>query len=203
VREIQTINACRLLSGNPVMILTTSLHERYNAMPLSWAMPCSQEPPCIAISLTPSQHTYHVLRETGEFVLNIPNRRMLNRVHALGKATGRHRDKLSELMWPTRFGRFVRAPYLTDCLAHIECQVQSHQTVGDRRLFVAQVMVACADAEAFDTHWTEQADTLHYLGGNEYLCQGKILYATDQTEDLKREAGGGLDLFLRPIEDLN
>lgn len=184
------------------MILTTSSHERYNAMPLTWAMPCSQNPPCIAISLTPSQHSYHVVRETGEFVLNIPDRSMLNKVHAMGHATGRHRDKISELMLSTRFGRYVRAPYLTDCLAHLECQVQAHYTVGDRRLFIAEVVVACADAEAFDTRWTEQADTLHYLGANQYLCQGKLLYATSQTEDLKRESGG-LDLFFRSIEDLN
>lgn len=183
MREIPIEHACRLLNPGPVTVLSCSSHEKHNAMALSWLMPCSQDPPSVALSMAPSRYCYSLVRRSGEFVLNIPGRSLIDKVHTLGLLSGRFQDKLVYLSWNTRYGRFVRAPYLLDCLAHIECQVCEHQKVGDRRVFIAKIVVASAEQEAFDTQWTDKADFLNYLGGDRYLCQGTIVQAMKQNRE--------------------
>jgi flavin reductase (DIM6/NTAB) family NADH-FMN oxidoreductase RutF len=67
-----------------------------NISTLAWAMPTSQKPPLVAISVAPTRHSHTLIEESGEFVINIPTIETLQAVYACGSLTGRSFDKFKK-----------------------------------------------------------------------------------------------------------
>lgn len=71
--EIDNKSAYRILAPRPTIIVTTVNRKgEVNAAPFSFTMPVSMDPPLIAFASVTSHHTYKNIKETGEFVVNIP-----------------------------------------------------------------------------------------------------------------------------------
>lgn len=175
LKNIPLVLSSRLINGGVVAYLAAGLTERYNIMPVSWMTPISQMPPLLGVSVSPACWTHHLIQESGEFCLSIPDVRHLRNVHIAGTTTGREVSKVEQLNLMIMRGQMIRAPYILDCLGHLECEVRMHYRLGDHTFFVAETVYACVEEGFFEEHWTEEAETLHYLGGDLYLCGGNIL----------------------------
>jgi flavin reductase (DIM6/NTAB) family NADH-FMN oxidoreductase RutF len=84
--------------------------------------------------------------------------------------------------------RQVEAPWIEECLAHLECGVVDVVPVGDHELFVAQVLVAWADDEAFVEGWLpeqERGRLLHHLGGPRYGVLSTVVDASKKPGERK------------------
>lgn len=179
-RPVAETDARRLLAGGPVVLVTSSWHGKSNVMPAAYVMPLSFDPPRIGLAIQPSRHSYDMIRNSEQFALNIPSRRLLHHVQYLGSVSGRDVDKLELTKLPTFKAIRVEAPLIEGCVAYIECGVEDALRVGDHVLFVGQVLAASADAEAFDGTWLLEAEAekpLHYLGVNFYALLGEKLEA--------------------------
>lgn len=180
MRQLAEIEARRLLSGAPIVLITTAWRGMTNVMPCAYCMPLSLEPPYVGIAVHPERHTFDMISHSEEFAINLPGRRLLHYIQYLGSVSGRDINKLEVLRLPVRRARFVAAPLLEGCLAHIECSVEAVHRIGDHTLFVAQSIAVQAAEEAFDEHWLLQDDDakpLHYLGGAYYSILGSRLEA--------------------------
>lgn len=180
MRQLSELEARRLLSGAPIALITTAWRGKTNAMPCAYCMPLSLEPPYIGIAVHPERHTFDMISHSEEFAINLPSRRLLHYVQYLGTVSGRDMNKLEVLQLPVRRARFVDAPLIEGCLAHIECSVEAAHRIGDHTLFVARVIAVQAEEAAFDEHWLLQDDDakpLHYLGGVYYSILGARLEA--------------------------
>jgi len=60
-----------------------------NIITLAWAMPTSVNPPLVAISIRPERHSYAVMEESKEFVVNIPTMKILKETLFCGRRSGR------------------------------------------------------------------------------------------------------------------
>jgi flavin reductase (DIM6/NTAB) family NADH-FMN oxidoreductase RutF len=174
MREVDVLQANRLLSGGLVTLLSSRKDRNTNVMAASWIVPLSTNPPLLGVSIIPSTWTYRIVRETGEFILNIPDGEMLKTVHACGTTTGREVDKGRLFEITMEGSRMVKPLRVSGCLAHIECEVRDWLKAGDRSLVVAEILHACADEEYFDGQWAPDAPVLRYLGGSRYQCQAEI-----------------------------
>jgi flavin reductase (DIM6/NTAB) family NADH-FMN oxidoreductase RutF len=163
-----------------VVLVTSSWHGKSNVMPAAFVTPLSFEPPLIGLAVQPSRHSYDMIRNSEQFALNIPSRRLLHHVQYLGSVSGRDVDKLELAKLPTFKATRVEAPLIEGCVAYVECGVEDALRVGDHVLFVGQVLAASADAEAFDSTWLledEAEKPLHYLGVDFYALLGEKLEA--------------------------
>jgi flavin reductase (DIM6/NTAB) family NADH-FMN oxidoreductase RutF len=179
-RPIPDSEARRLLGGGPVTLVTTSWHGKSNVMPAAYVTPLSFEPPLIGVAISPTRHSYDMIRYSEQFALNIPGRRLIHHVQYLGSVSGSEVDKFELTKLPTFKAARVDAPLIEGCIAYIECGLADALRVGDHVLFVGQVMAASADAEAFDQTWLLDDDDekpLHYLGVNRYALLGEKLEA--------------------------
>jgi len=174
MREVDVFQANRLLSGGVVTLLSSRMERNSNVMAASWIVPLSTNPPLLGISIIPSTWTHRIVRETGEFILNIPDATMLKTVHACGTYTGREVDKGRLFDITMESSRMVKPFRVTGCLGYVECEVRDWQKIGDRSFAVAEILYACADEDYFDGHWTPDAPLLRYLGGSRYQCQAEI-----------------------------
>ena len=191
-RNLSELDARRLLSGGPVVLVTTRWHGVANVMPLAWSMPLSHEPPLVGIAVHPSRHTYDMIRFSEEFALNFPGHRLMNHVQYLGIVSGRDVQKLDVTKLPTFKAERIDAPLLEGCLAWVECAVEEVLRLGDHHLFVGKVLAAQAEGEAFEDAWLLADDDLkplHYLGSDLYSILGER-----QQAKLRTTEEGAIDL---------
>jgi len=177
---IAEVDARRLLGGGPVVLVTTAWRGNYNVMPAAFVTPLSFGPPLIGLAVHPSRHTHDMIKYSEEFALNVPTRELLHHCQYLGSVSGRELDKLELTKLPTFRARRVDAPLLEGCVGYIECGVEDALTIGDHTLFVAKVVAAQVEKEAFDETWLLRDDDLkplHYLGLNYYALLAQRLEA--------------------------
>jgi len=179
-KTLDELEARRLLTGGPVVLVTTSWHAKANVMPVAYAMPLSFQPPLVGIAVHPSRHTHDMIRFSEEFAINVPGRSVIHHVQYLGSVSGKELDKFELTKLPTLKARKVEAPLIEGCIGYIECGLEDALRIGDHTLFVGRVMAASVDDEAFDETWLLADDDhkpLHYLGLNRYAILGEKLEA--------------------------
>ena len=179
-KEIPLAQAHRLLSPHPVCLLTVRYKGRVNVMSIAWVCPVSMEPPLVALAIHPSSYTHDMLKRSEEAVLNIPGRALAEQVLKCGTLSGESVDKLKVTELALSPGHHVGAPWIEACLAHIECAVVNMVAPGDHTVFLAEVVGAWAEEEAFGDFWLEPEDNeelhpLHHLGGRHFGLMGKVI----------------------------
>jgi len=179
-KTLDELEARRLLTGGPVLLVTTSWHAKTNVMPVAYAMPLSFTPPLVGIAVHPSRHTHDMIRFSEEFAINVPGRSLLHHIQYLGSVSGTEMDKFELTKLPTFRARKVEAPLIEGCLGYVECGLEDALRIGDHTLFVGRVVAASVDDEAFEETWLLADDDykpLHYLGLNRYAILGQTMEA--------------------------
>lgn len=166
--EITLSQATRLINPGPVVLVTARHKDAINVMAAAWTTPISHEPPLVGVSISPRRFTHDLIEKSGEFVLNVPGRNLLERVEFCGSMSGRDVDKFKEAHLTPVEAKEVCAPLIKECLGHLECAVVEAIDLGDHTLFVGQVVAAWAEEGTFNGTWLlkdEEAKPLHHLGG--------------------------------------
>jgi len=140
-----------------------------NVTTLAWAMPTSNDPPLLAISLSPKRHSHTLITESGQFIVNIPTLELLQAVVACGSFTGRSFDKFKKANLTPMPAKKVKAPAIRECVAHLECEVEDQLTTGDHTIFVGRILEAYADMGVFtESYDLKKVRMLYHLGGNNF-----------------------------------
>ena len=193
-RNLDELDARRLLTGGPLTIVTSSYRGRHNAAPIAYTMVLSIRPPMIGIAVHPSRYSFDIIKKTDEFALNIPTRELLHHAQYLGSLTGEEFDKLELTKLPYFRARKLNTVLLEGCVGWIECALEDTIELGDHFLMIGRVVAVQADDDAFSDHWLLDDDDLkplHYLGGNFYSTLSHVM------EGRIPQAGGGVQEIAR------
>lgn len=179
----------RLVAGRPACLLTVRYKGQVNVMTLSWVSPISIEPPLLSLAIHPSCYTHDMFKRSQECVLNIPGRPLAEQVIKCGSVSGQQEDKLAATHLHLDNGRRVQAPWISECLAHLECSVVGTVAPGDHTVFVVEVVGIWAESDAFvDGFWlgpedNEELHPLIHLGDSTFALLGKrVTIAPSQDE---------------------
>ena len=180
--EVILTKAHRLLTGRPTCLLTTRYKGQVNAMSVAWVSPVSLRPPLLGICIYPACYTHDMLERSQELVLNIPGRALAEHVLTIGSRAGSEGDKLAPIGLTLDSGRRVEVPWIVECLAHIECVIIDRLTPGDHTLFVAEIIGAWAEEEAFNEQWLAPRENpelipLVHMGGASFSLLGQAFQA--------------------------
>lgn len=179
--RIKLHKAHRLLTPGPLCLLTTRYRGQVNVMTIAWVCPISLEPPLVMMALHPSRLTHDLLRLSEECVLSIPGRPLAEQAVRCGTISGQDADKTKLTGLTLDSGQRVEAPWIHECLAHLECVVVSVLQPGDHTLFIAEIVDAWAEKEAFQDMWLlqdKEVSPLYHLGGNTMCLPGAPLEVT-------------------------
>lgn len=170
--------AYRLLNHGPVTLVSSAHGGRANLMAASWVMPLDYDPPKVLAVIDARTLTRELVDASGEFVLNIPPRRMAEAVFAAGSRSGRDGDKFAALGLDTRAAERVGAPLVAGCIGWLECRVlREPGNEGRHDLFIGEVVAARADSRVFSAGRWHFADdelrTLHYTSGGVFHATGE------------------------------
>jgi len=176
--QVNITTAYRLLHPmHTVLVSCVGKAAKPNVTTLAWAMPTSIEPPLLAISVAPTRHSHTLIEESGEFVVNIPTLEILQAVYACGSLTGRSFDKFKKTNLTPMPAKKVKAPAIRECIAHLECKVDSKFTTGDHTVFVGKILEAYADMGVFtESYDLKKARMLFHAGGNNFAILDPKIY---------------------------
>ncbi len=118
-----------------------------NILTASWLSVASGAPPMVSLAVRPERLSYELLRETGEFVVNLPPASRLRAVDFCGTVSGREVDKFAEARLTAVPSVKIRPPAIGECPVNLECIVRQSQLLGSHVLFLAEVVALRADEE--------------------------------------------------------
>ena len=133
------------LVPSPVVLLSVKGKDTPNIITLSWAANVCSDPPSIAVGIRPNRHSYDMVKEAGEFVINIPGSDQIEASKFCGTKSGRDYDKFTECDLTPVQGSKVDAPMIAECPINLECKITKIVEVGTHDLFIAEVLAVHLD----------------------------------------------------------
>lgn len=141
---------CAIYPSPNLIISCQDRDGRKNALVVAFAGNASLEPPMVVVGVVPERFSYHMIKDTGVFVINVPAKGFEREYNYLGSKSGRDGDKFETLHLAWEKGSVVDAPMLTDCPVNIECRVATSIRPGTHDLFIATVEAVHCDEKYLD-----------------------------------------------------
>ena len=132
-----------LLNPVPVVLVTCRDGEgNNNVFTVAWAGTINSKPPMLSISVRKSRHSYEIIKETKEFVVNLVTEKLVSAADYCGVKSGRNTDKFKEANLNIKSASIVKAPIIEESPVNLECKVEKIIELGTHDMFIANV-VAC------------------------------------------------------------
>lgn len=160
-----------------VMVSCGREGEKPNIITVAWAGTICSDPAMVSISVRPERYSYDIIRETGEFVINLTTDRLLRATDYCGVKSGRDVDKFKEMNLTPLASQNVKAPGIAESPVNIECKVTEVKPLGSHHLFMAEVVGVTVDEEFMDEKgkFHLNASGLVTYSHGEYFALGKKL----------------------------
>ncbi len=164
-----------LLGPVPPALVTCGTMEQPNVLTIAWTGIVCTHPAMTYISVRPSRHSYGMIRETGEFVINLPTSAMAKITDYCGMKSGAKENKIQKCKLSLCEGSVVSAPVLADCPVSLECRVTEEKALGSHSMFLAEIVAVQVEERFLDSKGKfnlQQAGLLAYAHG-EYFALGR------------------------------
>lgn len=120
-----------------VMVSLADRDGRPNIITLAWVGTVCTNPPMVSISVRPERYSYPILKETGEFVINLTTKELAFATDYCGVKSGRDVDKFKEMGLTPIPASEVKAPMIKESPVNIECKVRQILPLGSHDMFLA------------------------------------------------------------------
>ena len=135
-----------LLYPVPVVLVSCGdIKSNPNIITIGWTGIVCSDPPMVSISIRPHRHSAAIIKESREFVINIPTEDMLEKTDKCGVVSGRDHDKFGEIGLTPVPASEIKAPLIEECPVNLECVVKDIRSLGAHDLYIAEVVAASAD----------------------------------------------------------
>lgn len=177
-----------------VMVSVSDGKGNDNIITVAWTGTVCTNPPMVSISVRPSRYSYQMIKDTGEFVINLTTEELAYATDYCGVRSGRDVDKFAEMNLTKEKAEYVKVPLIKESPVSIECRVKEVKELGSHHMFLAEVLAVHADEEYMDEKekfHLNKARLLVYSHG-EYLGTGKKLgtfgYSVKKKKKARRKA---------------
>ncbi len=138
--EFLSLKPGTLLAPVPaVMVSCQRPGEKPNAITLAWVGTVCSDPPMVSISIRKERYSYDIVRETGEFIINLCGEENLRATDYCGVKSGRDEDKFAACGLTALPVEDYTAPAIGECPIYLACKVESVQELGTHDLFLGRI----------------------------------------------------------------
>lgn len=158
----------------PVMVSCGSM-EKPNIMTVAWTGIVSSEPAMTYVSIRPSRYSHQLIKESGEFVINLTTLPLVTAADFCGVKSGRDTDKFKEMNLTPGACSKVSCPQIMESPVSIECKVVNVTNYGSHDMFLAEILAVNVDDKYLDQDgklWLEKAGLIAY-SHNYYYTLGR------------------------------
>ncbi len=133
-----------------VMVSCARKNERPNIITIAWAGTVCSDPVMLSISVRKSRYSHAILKETGEFVVNLVTKDLVRAADYCGVKSGRDVDKFKECRLTAAPSKTVAAPTIAESPLSLECKVKQVMELGSHDMFLAEVTAVSVDDQYLD-----------------------------------------------------
>ena len=161
----------------PAVMVSCGTMEKSNIITVAWTGIINTNPAMVYISVRPTRYSYNLIKDQGEFVINLTTKNLVKATDWCGVKTGAKVDKFKEMKLHKEKANFVKCPMIKESPVSVECKVKEIKEVGSHTMFIAEVVAINVDEKYIDKKGAfdiTKCDLMAYANGN-YLAMGKKL----------------------------
>ena len=173
----KVLNAGTLLAPLPAVMVSCGTLEKANVLTVAWTGIVNTKPPMTYISVRPTRYSYGIIKESGEFVINLTTSKMVRETDFCGVKSGKDTDKLKKCGLHIEAASAVSAPIISESPLSLECRVVDIKPLGSHDMFLAEIIAVNVDGRYIDSKGKinlNQAGLMAYSHG-EYFSLGRKL----------------------------
>jgi flavin reductase (DIM6/NTAB) family NADH-FMN oxidoreductase RutF len=159
----------RYLEPGPIVLVSSRWHGKSNIMTMGWHTVMEFTPSLVGCVISSANHSFRMIRESGECVINLPTIALADAVVGIGTTSGSQIDKFAEFGLSADPADKVGAPLVRECHASFECRLHDDALVEKYDFFVFEVVKAHVAASP------RHPKTLHYTGDGVFMVSGKVI----------------------------
>ncbi|WP_317854675.1 flavin reductase family protein [Chakrabartyella piscis] len=134
----------------PAVMVSCGTMESPNVITVAWTGTINSDPAMTYVSIRPSRHSFDLIKESGEFVINLVTKDLAYACDYCGVKSGRDLNKFEEMKLTPKKGEQVDAPIIYESPVNIECKVKEIIPLGTHHMFLGEVVSVSVSDEYLD-----------------------------------------------------
>jgi len=180
---------------NPVpsiMVTCVDINGKPNIITLAWAGTVNSEPPMVSISVRKERYSHNLIKEKGQFVINLTTRKLARVTDFCGVKSGRDTDKFEICRLTPGKASKVDVPLIGECPINIECVVRKVLELGSHDMFIGEIVAVNVDEGLIDEKGKlhmERAGLICYSHGEYWSLEkplGYFGFSVTRRKNIKR-----------------
>ena len=161
----------------PAVMVSCGDMEKSNIITVAWTGIMNTNPAMCYISVRPERYSYNIIKETGEFAINLTTKELAYATDWCGVKTGAKVDKFKEMKLTKQKAENIKCPLIEESPISIECKVKEIKELGSHHMFIADVLSIDVaekyidDKGAFDI---SKCELIAYANGGYYELDKKL-----------------------------
>jgi flavin reductase (DIM6/NTAB) family NADH-FMN oxidoreductase RutF len=161
----------------PAVLVTCGNMDNSNVLTIAWTGIISSDKPMTYISVRKERHSYNILKENMEFVINLTNKDLVYATDYCGVRSGAKENKFEKLGLIKEKANIVKCPLIKQSPVCIECKVTEIKEMGSHDMFIAEIVSVNVDKKYIDESNKfdmEKCDIIAYSHGAYYTLGEKL-----------------------------
>lgn len=132
----------------PVVLVSCidKANKKANILTIAWCGVVCSKPPLLGISVRPSRHSHKLIKESGDFCINVPTKDQLEKVDICGTLSGKDTDKFKACSFTACPASKISSPMIEECPLNIECVIRQVLKLGTHDMFIGEVLAVHVDS---------------------------------------------------------
>jgi len=165
-QDFPVANVRHYLEPGPIVLVSSQYRHQRNIMTLGWLTVMEFSPSLVGCMIAGSNHSFGLVRESRECVINLPTVALVDTVVGIGNCSGREVDKFAQFGLTPQKASQVQAPLIRECHVNLECRLYDDALVERYNFFIFEVIKAHAGPPP------QAPQTLHYQGKGQFMLSG-------------------------------
>lgn len=161
----------------PAVMVSCGTMEESNIITVAWTGILNTNPAMCYISVRPERYSHDIIKENGEFAINLTTRELAYATDWCGVKSGRDVDKFKEMKLTKEKANIISVPLIKESPVSVECKVKEIVPLGSHDMFVAEIVAIDADEKYIDEKGAfdiSKCDLIAYANGGYYPLESKI-----------------------------
>ena len=161
----------------PIVLVSCGDMKKSNIITVAWTGIINTNPAMVYISVRPERYSYKLIKNSGEFVINLTNEALVYHTDWCGVKSGEKFDKFQLMHLTKQKANYVEAPMIAESPVSIECKVKEVKELGSHHMFIADVLSIHAGKQFINEKGMfdiSKCKLISYSNGNYYSLGKKL-----------------------------
>ena len=176
----------------PAVMVSCGSMEKSNIITVAWTGIINTNPAMVYISVRPTRYSYNLIKDQGEFIINLTTKDLVKATDWCGVKTGAKVDKFKEMKLHKEKANFVKCPMIKESPVSVECKVKEVRELGSHTMFIAEVLAINSDEKFIDEKGAfdiSKCNLISYSNGGYYAMGkrlGKFGFSVQKNKKIKK-----------------